>query len=75
MESSKYDSNGFVCSVECACVVGILKCWFFIFQINRDNKEIELNVCNNDGRVETDYAQSAVKMFFKANATCGNRSE
>lgn len=76
MESSKYDSNGFICLLfGCACVARILTWLSFTFQINRDNKEIELNVCNNDGRVETDYAQSAVKMLFKANATCGSRSE
>lgn len=46
--------------------------WMYSFQINRDGKEIEINVCKNKGRVETDYAQSAVKLFFKSNASCGS---
>lgn len=41
-------------------------------QMNRDGREIEINVCKNKGRVSTDYSRGAVTMLFKSNVSCGN---
>lgn len=49
-------------------------CPFFCLsteQLNYNNQPIQVDLCKNDKKIEIDYTQSTVKMFFVQNAQCG----
>lgn len=42
-----------------------------MFQINYQEKPLEIDLCKSKGRIETDYSQGAVMLFFDVKAPCG----
>lgn len=43
----------------------------WIQQLNYNNQPIQVDLCKNDKKIEVDYTQSTIKMFFDQNAKCG----
>lgn len=47
-------------------------CLFHMVQMQYKDKPIQVDLCNNSKKIEIDYSQSAVKIFFDETAPCGS---